>query len=231
MRSWNSCPDPVRWIHPDQQTGSGHQRIGGASTLAFVIRRIERQDEMECEHVATEQRMGTEGRDMDPLTARRTWRTLEMIHGFVYFAPEPTQAYAALGLSARGLFRLAVCANGSDLGRRDRDVLQLRTCPRAQQHGWRLGQRHPRGVARRPPRRRPCRAAPDPGPRDRGVIGRGRGRRTRPPRRPGRVRASLGQAAVRRTRIPSVARRSPPRAVACTDPAAASSAATSTSRR
>jgi hypothetical protein len=38
---------------------------------------------------------------MDPLTARRTWRTLEMIHGFVYFAPEPTQAYAALGLSAR----------------------------------------------------------------------------------------------------------------------------------
>ena len=36
---------------------------------------------------------------MDPLTARRTWRTPEMIHGFVYFAPEPTQAYAALGLS------------------------------------------------------------------------------------------------------------------------------------
>jgi len=38
---------------------------------------------------------------MEPLTARRTWRTAEMIHGFVYFAPEPTQAYAALGLSAR----------------------------------------------------------------------------------------------------------------------------------
>ncbi len=38
---------------------------------------------------------------MDPLTARRTWRTPEMIHGFVYFAPEPIQAYAALGLSAR----------------------------------------------------------------------------------------------------------------------------------
>ena len=38
---------------------------------------------------------------MDPLTARRTWRTPEMIHGFVYFAPEHTQAYAALGLSAR----------------------------------------------------------------------------------------------------------------------------------
>ena len=38
---------------------------------------------------------------MDPLTARRTWRTPEMIHGFIYFAPEHTQAYAALGLSAR----------------------------------------------------------------------------------------------------------------------------------
>jgi hypothetical protein len=38
---------------------------------------------------------------MDPVTARMTWRTPEMIHGFVYFAPEPTQAYAALGLSAR----------------------------------------------------------------------------------------------------------------------------------
>jgi hypothetical protein len=38
---------------------------------------------------------------MEPLTARRTWRTAELIHGFVYFAPEPTQAYAALGLSPR----------------------------------------------------------------------------------------------------------------------------------
>jgi hypothetical protein len=38
---------------------------------------------------------------MDPLTARKTWRTPEMIHGFVYFAPEPAQAYAALGLATR----------------------------------------------------------------------------------------------------------------------------------
>ncbi len=45
--------------------------------------------------------MRTEGRGMDPLTARRTWRTPEMIHGFIYFAPEHTHAYAALGLSAR----------------------------------------------------------------------------------------------------------------------------------
>jgi hypothetical protein len=38
---------------------------------------------------------------MDPLIARKTWRTLEMIHGFVYFAPEPAHAYAALGISGR----------------------------------------------------------------------------------------------------------------------------------
>ena len=38
---------------------------------------------------------------MDPLTARRTWRTPEMIHGLVYFAPEATEAYAALGVSGR----------------------------------------------------------------------------------------------------------------------------------
>jgi hypothetical protein len=35
---------------------------------------------------------------VDPLTARRTWRTVEPLHGTVYFAPEATAAYAALGL-------------------------------------------------------------------------------------------------------------------------------------
>ena len=25
---------------------------------------------------------------MDPVTARKTWRTLEPLHGFIYFAPE-----------------------------------------------------------------------------------------------------------------------------------------------
>ena len=39
---------------------------------------------------------------MDPLTARRTWRTPEMIHGLIYFAPEATEAYAALGVGKLG---------------------------------------------------------------------------------------------------------------------------------
>ncbi len=36
---------------------------------------------------------------MDPLVARKTWRTLEPIHGYIYFAPEAAEAYAAIGLT------------------------------------------------------------------------------------------------------------------------------------
>ena len=40
---------------------------------------------------------------MDLTTARKTWRTLEPIHGLIYFAPEAAEAYVALGLpSGRG---------------------------------------------------------------------------------------------------------------------------------
>jgi len=35
------------------------------------------------------------------LTARKTWRTVEPLHGMVYFAPEAEQAYAELGLADR----------------------------------------------------------------------------------------------------------------------------------
>lgn len=35
---------------------------------------------------------------MDPITARKTWRTLEPIHGMIYFVPEAQERYAALGL-------------------------------------------------------------------------------------------------------------------------------------
>lgn len=43
---------------------------------------------------------------MDPVTARKTWRTVEPLHGLVYFAPEPAEEYAALGLGPgqRGYF-------------------------------------------------------------------------------------------------------------------------------
>jgi hypothetical protein len=35
---------------------------------------------------------------VDPVVARKTWRTLEPYHGLVYFAPEATDAYAVLGI-------------------------------------------------------------------------------------------------------------------------------------
>jgi hypothetical protein len=36
---------------------------------------------------------------VDPVTARKTWRTLEPLHGLIYFAPEATEEYAAIGLA------------------------------------------------------------------------------------------------------------------------------------
>jgi hypothetical protein len=33
-----------------------------------------------------------------PLTARKTWRTVEPLHGMIYFAPEATESYARLGI-------------------------------------------------------------------------------------------------------------------------------------
>src|SRR3954454_17018687 len=35
---------------------------------------------------------------MDQPVARKTWRTLEPIHGLIYFAPEAAAAYEAVGL-------------------------------------------------------------------------------------------------------------------------------------
>ena len=38
---------------------------------------------------------------MDPVLARKTWRTLEQIHGAIYFAAEAREEYAAAGLDDR----------------------------------------------------------------------------------------------------------------------------------
>src|SRR3954469_14372506 len=36
---------------------------------------------------------------MNPIVARKTWRTAEPIHGMIYFAPEADAAYRAIGLA------------------------------------------------------------------------------------------------------------------------------------
>lgn len=50
---------------------------------------------------------------MEPVTARKTWRTVEPIHGLVYFAPQADEAYGALGLADRsGYFASRSAAMG-----------------------------------------------------------------------------------------------------------------------
>ena len=69
------------------------------------------------------------------LLARKTWRTLEPLHGMVYFVPEAAEAYARLGHHGPGgLLRVAGGAHGRGDGRRRRlDLLQLQ--PRARARG------------------------------------------------------------------------------------------------
>lgn len=38
---------------------------------------------------------------LEPVVARKTWRTVEPLHGMIYFAPEAAQRYADLGLNDR----------------------------------------------------------------------------------------------------------------------------------
>ncbi|MCU1375400.1 MAG: hypothetical protein JWO68_2686 [Actinomycetia bacterium] len=50
---------------------------------------------------------------MDPVLARRTWRTLEPVHGMIYFAPEAAERYDALGITGRaGYFASRAAAMG-----------------------------------------------------------------------------------------------------------------------
>jgi hypothetical protein len=50
---------------------------------------------------------------VDPIVARKTWRTLEPLHGMIYFAPEAAERYAALGIQGRaGYFASRSAAMG-----------------------------------------------------------------------------------------------------------------------
>jgi hypothetical protein len=50
---------------------------------------------------------------VSPVTARKTWRTVEPLHGMVYFAPEAADSYGALGLEGEsGYFASRSAAMG-----------------------------------------------------------------------------------------------------------------------
>jgi hypothetical protein len=51
---------------------------------------------------------------IDPVVARKTWKTLEPLHGVIYFAPEAAERYAALGIDGQaGYFASRSAAMGS----------------------------------------------------------------------------------------------------------------------
>ncbi|MCU1365546.1 MAG: hypothetical protein JWN39_1185 [Ilumatobacteraceae bacterium] len=52
---------------------------------------------------------------MDALTARKTWRSMEVVHGMIYFTPDAPPAYAAVGItkSRPGYFISRVAAMGA----------------------------------------------------------------------------------------------------------------------
>jgi hypothetical protein len=52
---------------------------------------------------------------MDPDNARKTWRSLEAVHGMIYFTPDAPPAYAAVGLQKNraGYFASRVAAMGA----------------------------------------------------------------------------------------------------------------------
>jgi hypothetical protein len=52
---------------------------------------------------------------MDPVVARKTWRTLEPIHGMIYFVPETDERYRAIGLTTirMGYFASRAAAMGA----------------------------------------------------------------------------------------------------------------------
>lgn len=51
---------------------------------------------------------------MEPVMARKMWRTLEPYHGLIYFAPEATEAYERIGVTGRsGYFASRAAAMGA----------------------------------------------------------------------------------------------------------------------
>jgi hypothetical protein len=65
--------------------------------------------------VVAERRPSVKLRPMDATTARKTWRTLEPIHGAIYFVPEAAEEYRAIGLDdrMRGYFASRSAAMGA----------------------------------------------------------------------------------------------------------------------
>ena len=99
---------------------------------------------------------------MEPVMARKMWRTLEPYHGMIYFAPEATAAYEALGVKG---FDGYFASRAAPMGAVPAEVVIatfFNFNPEIVRHAIpaRVGRRHARPAARGAPRRRRRRAAP-----------------------------------------------------------------------
>ena len=158
---------------------------------------------------------------MDPTIARRTWRTLEPLHGMIYFSPEAAAEFDALGLAGRmGYFGSRVGADGCG----DAEVViatfyNFRPDAGAVVDPGGMGARDARTDHRRPAPCRRRRVAPVPRRCDRQ-----RPSSPRPRRSPARAAETAcahveGRPLFAGHAVAPLARRGPPRAVARADPA------------
>ncbi len=70
---------------PDRWSGDARQMVGGTELRLLSAM---------ASSPSTLSSSGT----VSPVTARKTWRTVEPLHGMIYFAPEASEFYTALGI-------------------------------------------------------------------------------------------------------------------------------------
>ena len=158
---------------------------------------------------------------MDPIIARRTWRTVEPIHGMIYFSPEAAAGYEALGLTDRmGYFASRAAPMGTVPAEvviatffNFRPELVRASIPEAWNRATRDQILDARVQGADAALRR---SLPDAITSPEMVEAAG----ARAPRGGGRVRTRRRPPALRRTRLTPLARRTPSRALARADPAA-----------
>ncbi len=176
----------------------------------------------------------SDGTTRRALLARKTWRTLEPLHGMIYFVPEAAEAYARLGITGRaGYFASRAAPDGR--GRRPRWSISTffnfnpELVRAAIPASWEVATptRSGRGALRGGGRRLPS----DPGRQVRRVAGDGPCRRAGPDARPRSVAGrTRGPPAGRRPRRAGVARASRTWCCGTRSRSCASTGATGTSR-
>src|SRR5674476_521131 len=81
----NSVPPTICLASPDRWSGDARQMVGGTELRLLSAM---------ASSPSTLSSSGT----VSPVTARKTWRTVEPLHGMIYFAPEASEFYTALGI-------------------------------------------------------------------------------------------------------------------------------------